>query len=669
MIISELSPQIVHDTASPLCRLPIGSAKTGQTVTLAFTDISGAVEDAELILWGDDFERSYEMALRDGRWFASINTPATPAALWYCFRLSLPGGEYWLCAGERGRFAQLMSSRGEGFRLTVYDAEFKTPDWLHRGVMYQIFPDRFARDETDTARLGVEQHRTQGRTVVYHESWNEPVEWQPNTAEGFYFPLDFYGGTLRGIENRLGYLKHLGVTAIYLNPIFEACSNHRYDTADYLRVDPILGTNEDFQSLTARAKEHGIRIMLDGVFSHIGADSIYFNKFSNYPGKGAYNAGESSPYYDWFDFREFPDKYRCWWDFPDLPEVKEDNPRWQSFVVSGDDSVVKTWLKLGASGWRLDVADELPDDVLALIRKASKQAHPDAAVLGEVWEDPVVKSSYGKRRKYALGESLDSVMNYPLRTALINFFTLRTDSRALADFLLDQRLNYPAPMYWALMNLVSSHDSDRIRTALATRLDARSMTREQQSSFIVSDAQDARGAIMHRLCAALQFALPGIPSVYYGDETGMNGMLDPFDRAPFNLGARPLIDWYVALGAARGSCDALNVGAIAVSAPDPDVICILRLVTGGTDQFGTAADDGAILAVVNRSSAEKHVVVDLWLDNAGLAPHELEELKARRNSGGCCLLTGMKTSISSGLAELKLPPQSAFYFQLTEDTK
>lgn len=669
MIISELSPQIVHDTLSPVCRLPIGTLKTGQTVTLAFTDISGAVEDAELILYGDEFERGYEMALADGRWFAELNAPIKPAALWYCFRLTLSSGEYWLCAGANGRFAQLMSSRGTGFRLTVYDAEFKTPDWFHRGVMYQIFPDRFARDETDTARSGVDKHRAQGRTVVFHESWNEPVEWQPNTAEGFYFPLDFYGGTLRGIESRLGYLKRLGVTAIYLNPIFEACSNHRYDTADYLRIDPILGTTEDFKRLAARANELGMRLMLDGVFSHTGADSIYFNKFSSYPEKGAYNAGEDSPYYDWFDFREFPDKYRCWWDFPDLPEVKEDDPRWQNFVVSGDESVVKQWLRLGACGWRLDVADELPDDVLALIRKASKEADPDAVVLGEVWEDPVIKSSYGNRRKYALGESLDSVMNYPLRTELINFFTLHTDSRALVDFLLNQRSNYPAPMYWALMNLVSSHDSSRIRTALATRLDARSMTREQQASFIVSDAQDARGAVMHRLCAALQFALPGIPSVYYGDETGMNGMLDPFDRAPFNLGARPLIDWYVALGSARNSCDALNVGAVAISAPDPDVVCVLRLVTGGVDQFGSPATNGAILIVINRSSEERHVVADLWLGNAGLAPEELDELKKRDYSSARCLLTNTKVSISSGLAELNLPPQSAFYFQLVEDTK
>ena len=257
--------------------------------------------------------------------------------------------------------------------------------------------------------------------------------------------------------------------------------------------------------------------MLDGVFSHTGADSIYFNKFSHYPDAGAYNAGERSPYYGWYDFRRYPQEYRCWWNFPDLPEVDENNADWRDFVITGRDSVVRTWLRRGAAGWRLDVADELPDEALRLIRQASKAEDPEAVVLGEVWEDAVIKSSYGYRRKYALGESLDSVMNYPFRSAVIDFLCFRTDARALASFLLGQRLNYPAPMYWSLMNLLSSHDVERVRTALATRLDARSLSREQQAGFIVGDAQDIRGASMQKLAAAIQFTLPGVPCVYYGD--------------------------------------------------------------------------------------------------------------------------------------------------------
>lgn len=321
MIISELTPHITHDAARESCRCPIGAVTTGSAVTLAFTDGLASVLDAELVLYGDGFESRHEMALSDGRWYVSVTMPEEPAALWYVFRISLSGGEYWLCAGEGGRFGQLMSARGEGFRLTVYAGGFETPAWFRRCIMYQIFPDRFARDWSDTAREGIEKHRAMGRHVKYHEGWNEPVDWQPNSADGFYFPLDFYGGTLKGVESRLNYLKSLGVGVIYFNPVFEACSNHRYDTADYLNIDPILGTNADFEDLCTAAERMGIRIMLDGVFSHTGADSIYFNKFSHYPDAGAYNAGAASPYYGWYDFRHYPNDYRCWWNFPDLPEV------------------------------------------------------------------------------------------------------------------------------------------------------------------------------------------------------------------------------------------------------------------------------------------------------------------------------------------------------------
>ena len=665
MIISELTPHIVHDTARESCRCPIGPAKTGSELTLAFTDGAGAVLGAELVLNGDGFEKRFELSLEDGRWSVTLRMPDEPGALWYSFRMTLAGGEYWLCAGENGRFGQLMSSRGDGFRLSVYDKDFETPAWFRKSVMYQIFPDRFARDWSDTARDGIEKHRAMGRQVKFHEDWGEPVDWQPNSADGFYFPLDFYGGTLKGIESRLNYLKSLGVGVIYLNPVFEACSNHRYDTADYLKIDPILGSNADFEDLCTAAEKLGIRIMLDGVFSHTGADSIYFNKFSHYDDAGAYNAGTASPYYGWYDFRKFPQEYRCWWNFPDLPEVDENNADWRDFVISGRDSVVRTWIRRGASGWRLDVADELPDEALRLIRQAAKAEDPDAVVLGEVWEDAVIKFSYGTRRKYALGESLDSVMNYPFRSALIDFLCFRSDARALASLLLSQRLNYPEPMYWSLMNLISSHDVERARTALATRLDARSLSREQQAGFIVGDAQDIRGASMQRLAAAVQFSVPGVPSVYYGDETGMGGMLDPFDRAPFTMGARPLTDWYTSLGQIRNEHDALSTGAAAFSAPDPDVLCILRCVSGGKDVFGLPAKDGAFLAVINRSNWSKELVADIWLDNAGLSSKELEGLRSLNLTRAKCLLTGQETTVADGLIKLSLPAESALIFELS----
>ncbi|MEG1790449.1 MAG: glycoside hydrolase family 13 protein [Oscillospiraceae bacterium] len=659
MTISELSPLIVHDAANPEYRSPVGAIPVGDTVTLSLSD-GNAVLDAELIVYCDEWEKTLEMSTGNGRWSADF-TADSPAALRYLFHLTLAEGEYWLCAD--GRFGVLASSRGEGFRLTAYDRAFQTPAWFRRSVMYQIFPDRFARDASDTARRGIESHRSAGRNVKYHEDWSEAVDWRPNSEGGFYFPLDFFGGTLRGVEENLPYLKSLGIGVIYLNPIFEAASNHRYDTADYLKIDPVLGSNGDFDRLCQKALALGIRIMPDGVFSHTGADSVYFNKFGRYPSIGACNSRESE-YFPWYDFQKFPSAYRCWWNFPDLPEVCETNPAWQDFVISGENSVVKSWLRRGASGWRLDVADELPDEVLSLIRTAAKEASPDSVILGEVWEDAVTKTSYGKRRNYALGASLDSVMNYPLRAALLDFFTFRSEASALCAMLLDQRLNYPAPLYYSLMNLLSSHDTERVRTALATRLDARALTREQQADFRVTDAQDARGASMQRLCAVLQFTLPGVPCIYYGDETGMAGMLDPFCRAPFTEGHRPLTDWYARLSSLRNGSAALSTGAVAFSAPCADVLCLLRFIRGGEDVFGETAEDACYLVCVNRAAEPRQVVADLWLQNAGLSRGELSRLKSLPITRGRCLLTDAELSVNDGLALLTLSPETAYVFRL-----
>ena len=253
--------------------------------------------------------------------------PAAPQALRYRFRLACnDGGIRWLCAAPDGRHARLCDAPGDGWRLTVYRAGFTTPAWFRTGVMYQIFPDRFARDGSATAQRGMEHHRRMGQTVHCHAGWDEPVEWQANTPEGEYAPVDFYGGTLRGIADRLHYLQKLGVTVLYLNPIFESASNHRYDTGDYRKVDPILGTNADFKKLCAAAADCGIRIVLDGVFAHTGADSRYFNRFRHYPGCGAYNS-HSSVYARWYSFAHYPDDYKCWWDFQGLARHQRRQPR------------------------------------------------------------------------------------------------------------------------------------------------------------------------------------------------------------------------------------------------------------------------------------------------------------------------------------------------------
>ena len=605
-----------HDSSNPRYRIPQGAVPEGSPLRLRVNMLRGKAERAYLVLYGDSLHQEYQMEPDPIGFAVSLRVPEQAAALWYCFRLETDIGSHWLCPDESGYLGRLYGYEAGGFRLTVYRRDFETPAWFRRSVMYQIFPDRFAFSQDGTAEAGVAYHSRLGQTPELHRSLDEPVRYLPRPFERNYIPDDFYGGTLRGIREKLPYLQELGVSCLYLNPIVEARSNHRYDASDYRRVDPILGDEQDFRELCQEAERRGIRLILDGVFSHTGADSVYFNRLGHYPDKGACQ-GHDSPYYGWYDFRHFPDDYRCWWGFPELPEVEETNPSWQNFVVTGEDSVVRTWLRRGAAGWRLDVADELPDSVLALIRRAAKEEKPDALILGEVWEDAVLKESYGSRRVYALGSSLDSVMNYPLRTAVLDFLLDRSSAMTLRDFLLGQRMNYPAPLYYSLMNLLGSHDVERLRSALATDTNIRALKREEQLELVFTPEALERAVAREKLAAVLQFALPGVPCIYYGDEQGMCGVCDPFNRLPFREDRQDLHDWYAALARLRSGADALSTGAIQIAAWSADVLLILRYIRGGQDVFDLPARDGVYLAVINRGAAP----ADYELDGsaAGLA--------------------------------------------------
>ena len=549
-----------HDPDSEADCAPFGALRCGDTLRLRLhtADFAGAASvEAD--------GRLYPMTRdTDGTFSALLTAPAEPGLLRYFFRLA---GD--VCFGADG----VGCGGAQPWTVTVYDPAFRTPDWAEGAVLYQIFPDRFAPGG-DAFEKGVRAHRRRGRNIEVHARWDEPVKFSATTRPDYY-PDDFYGGTLRGVAERLPELRALGVDCLYLNPIFEADSNHRYNTADYRKIDPMLGTQADFSALCAAAKALGIRVVLDGVFSHTGSDSVYFNRERRYPGPGAYQ-GPESPYFDWYDFRRFPDDYRCWWNFPTLPEVNETNAGWQEFVISGQDSVLRHWLRRGASGWRLDVADELPDETIAAMRGAVKAEKPDALLLGEVWEDATTKISYGAQRSYALGRGLDTVMNYPLRGAILDFLLGKSDAGAFADFLLGQKRRYPPPMYRCLMNLLGSHDTARLRTVLGSGTDGAGMGREAQAVFALTPEQGRRADAMQRLAAAILFALPGMPSIYYGDEEGMEGLRDPFCRAPYRAGDGTLRAFYAALAQQRHALEPLRRGDAAFAACGADTVCILR---------------------------------------------------------------------------------------------
>ena len=593
-------PALVHDSRRPEYRSHFGAVTEGSELRLAFQCRGGRIKHAELVLWGDDFESSWNMEQEGKEFYVNLTLPESPQALWYAFYVETESSAHWLCPDETGFLGRLYPRREEGFRLTVYRKDFETPAWFRRSVMYQVFPDRFGFSKDDTAQKGIAYHESLGQYPELHRSLEEPVRYLPRSFEQTYTPDDFYGGTFRGIEEKLPYLKELGVSCLYLNPIVEARSNHRYDTSDYRRPDPILGSVEDFRRLCDSARKCGIRILLDGVFSHTGNDSVYFDQYRSYGGNGACS-GPDSPYYGWYDFKHFPDEYRCWWGFPSLPEVQEHNPSWQREIITGDNSVVKLWLKRGASGWRLDVADELPDDVLAKIRSAVKETKPDAPIVGEVWEDAVIKESYGERRDYALGFSLDSVMNYPFRAAVLDYVHGRGDAYDLRDFLIGQQMNYPKPFYYSLMNLLGSHDVARLRNCLACPLDLRTLSRAEQLAVDFNEEEMNLALQRERMCAALQFVIPGVPSIYYGDEQGMAGVGDPFNRQPFREGEKALHDVYASLAALRNGAAALSTGNALFLADGTDVLMVLRYITGGRDVFSLPAENGAYLCVLNRN--------------------------------------------------------------------
>lgn len=515
-------------------------------------------------------------------WWECHYTPHTAGLYWYRLRVDTDTGVFPL---GRGEFGEGVLGCDALYQLTVYQKDFTTPAWLRGGIMYQIFPDRFA------ASGNLKKGLPAGRTL--RKDWGGQPEWRPN-REGKITNSDFFGGDLKGIEQHLDYLESLGVTCLYLNPIFESHSNHRYDTADYSKIDPLLGDEADFRSLCAAAKKRGIRILLDGVFSHTGSDSVYFNREGRYPSTGAYQS-QSSPYYSWYQFARWPDQYESWWGFETLPEVRETDFSFDRFI-NGPEGIVRRWLKAGASGWRLDVADELPDEFLENLRDAAKAEKPDALVMGEVWEDASNKESYGSRRRYLLGRQLDSVMNYPFSDAILCFVRDGDGRRAMEKI---QRIveHYPPQVLHLLMNHIGTHDTERAVTLLAGE-PSHGRGREWQSGTRLSQSQRLLGTARLKLASFLQYTLPGVPCVYYGDEAGMEGYRDPFNRGCFPWGEEDtgLIAWYRALGKIRKSCTAFAEGEFFPLFAEGDVLLFLR-----------RCPENTVLCAVNRGDVRQDV--------------------------------------------------------------
>ena len=547
--------RILYDSKQPQYKTPFGTVTPEDVCTINIQVPSTvAATGVECIVTHENGDHAFNVALtykmKKGPYetYQGRFTIAEPGLYFYYFFIHKRDGGFRLF--KEGNNTNMES--GDMWQLTCAPTDFTVPDWARGGLIYQVFPDRFHK-------VGKPDLTGKLEPYVIHENWYEEVHWQP-TPEGIVLNNDFYGGNFKGITEKMDYIASLGTNILYLNPISMSFSSHRYDTGDYKKPDPMLGTEADFQALCAAAHIRGIKVILDGVYSHTGSDSRYFNKNGTFDDVGAYNSTES-PYFSWYDFHPWPDQYKCWWNFETLPTVNKMHPDFLDYIIRDADSVVAHWLRLGADGFRLDVADELPDEFIKMLKDRIRAIKPDALLIGEVWEDASRKEAYGKRRRYFVDGELDSIMNYPFRTAIIDFMRERDSGRGLQETVMTIMENYPPQVIQCNMNLLGTHDTPRILTALVDDFDG---PREEQAKRTLSRQRQYQAYDRLLMASFIQYMLPGSPSIYYGDEAGMEGYRDPFNRRPYPWGREDqhLLNHYRRMGQLRRNNPALRLGDI-----------------------------------------------------------------------------------------------------------
>ena len=735
--------KIIHDSRDINYRSPFGAVEVGSKVELSVDVIGAEVREAVLQIRRDEEAGFTQVQMTetsddqspdgadqkpDGteqssavyRFKATVKVPEDSCLMWYRFRFIVcdeaGARSVYYCNNSEGLGGegQIVETTGElvPYQITVYNYS-ETPEWYKNGIVYQIFPDRFACDEDWRERCEKANRTVNSRRIdmqrTIEDDWYKPAYYVRDSAKKVVkWPM--YGGSFRGIQSKLDYLKSLGVTVIYLNPIFEASTNHRYDTGNYMKVDPALGTEQDFIELAKSAREKGIRLMLDGVFSHTGSDSIYFDKYGNYPdadNHGAWN-NEDSPYRSWYKF-DADEKwgYKSWWGVEDLPEVEEDNPAYREYILgskaegsgkklgSGTESatgsdtesaadsgkgdvegVIPHWLRLGASGWRLDVADELPDSFIKGAKKAIKETDQDGLLIGEVWEDASNKISYGERRKYFAGDELDGTMNYPLRSLLLDYINYTISSGQAADKFMSLAENYPKENLYGALNLIGSHDRERIITMMAA---------DKDLGAAVSKV---------KLLSVLEYTLPGVPCVYYGDEAGLQGKADPENRSGFPWGREnnELSVHYRMLGLLYNEHPVLKDGDITMlscgsastkknSGISEDVFAFIRSEAGTaetcsspedghSDKIGASPSDKGerILVLVNRSFGKTEVDLSKCEQaRCGYAIDLLTSEELKTGSTGNTDGAGSDDSVQSTFPELTMEPLSVRVILLKDE--
>ena len=660
---------LAHDSRDLLYRTPGGAVPAGTPVTLRFrtfhNDVTGVKARIYDLNANGQVVKPMSIAASDVSCydpnlaaetcdFWAVTLPNAAADnLWYRFIVTDGSDtDYYAdntAALDGGAGAATDDPIDNSWALMVYEPGFTSPSWAKNAVIYQIFPDRFRNGRSDNdPKTGDVRYDDpvlklpwgtlpEGYCRNYADA-NDSCPWRfddtpPPTSPTKEQPRgrDYMGGDLKGVDQKIDYLASLGVTAIYFNPIFDSGSDHGYDTQDYTRVDPYFGTAKDWENLAKHAKAKGIRIILDGVFNHLSSDSPFFDRYHHYAGSGGACESAASQYRAWFTFHDVAAgtgtcvsstgvangaTYDGWFGFDSIPVLNKANAQVQAYFLTNPDSIAARWLAAGAGGWRLDVSGDpsFPSGYWETFRNVVKGKDPNALTISETWQ----KDSTLLRM--LRGDRLDTTMNYRLRDAVLGLLAPGSfDSKGFADSgspidpsefaarLASIREDYPDAAYYALMNLLDSHDTERLRWTLTPGAET-TAGREQNAANV------AEGKRRLQLASLIQYGVPGAPTVYYGDEVGVTGDDDPDDRRTYpwaDLGGSPdlsLFAHYQSLAALRAANPALTAGDFRIlSANDAD----------GTVAFGRKTSSRAAIIVINRSGSSHTVTIPV----AGFVPN------------------------------------------------
>ena len=493
---------IIYDSWIESYKKPFGALEIGEGININVEAVSDVKEMYLILETNEDIKKEIKMENKLNGIFTIDKYKFEKENIYFYYFKSIEGenlqvkyyGKSYDC-GECVEYHDINDINK--YQITV-SKKTETPTWFKEGILYHIFVDRFNK----TGKI----NNPKKNSFIY-ANWEDTPMYIKN-KENEVIRWDFHGGNLKGIISKLNYLKSLGISVIYLSPIFESQSNHKYDTGDYKTIDPMFGDEEIFKELIYKAGKKGINIILDGVFSHTGDDSIYFNKYGNYDSLGAYQS-ENSKYYSWYNFKDYPNEYDCWWGVKSLPNVNETENSYIDYIISNKDSVIKKWMNYGVKGWRLDVADELPSTFIEALKKETLNIDDESVIIGEVWEDASNKISYDERRKYFLGDQLNGVTGYVFKNIVVEFLKGNINSQDVYKSFMTIKENYPREAFKSNLNLLGTHDTRRILTEL-----------NEDKNLL-------------KLAVFIQMTFEGVPYIYYGDEAGLIGEKDPDNRRTY----------------------------------------------------------------------------------------------------------------------------------------